>query len=298
MIDYLKDKVVITISSRALFDLEDSNRIFIDAGLEEFERYQISHEDELLEKGNAFNLIKKILAVSYPQTNEKAFEVVLVSRNNANTGLRVFNSIQRYGLDITRAAFTSGASPYRYLRAFDSSLFLSFDAGDVKEAIDNGFAAATILDNVRYEDDEPKLRIAFDGDAVIFSDEAEKIFSEKGLEEFKTSEKNNAEIPLKPGPFKDFLAAINRIQKGFEKDPPIRTALVTARNAPSHKRAVKTLRDWGIAIDEAFFLGGLDKVPVLREFRPHIFFDDSFSYCIPASGVVPTGHVPSGIKNT
>lgn len=295
--DLLDNKVVITVSSRALFKLEDSNKVFEDSGLDEFEKYQVSREEDLLGKGFAYDLIKKILEIQLPKTKERAFEVVLISRNNANTGLRVFNSIQKYGLDISRAAFTSGSSPYKYLSSFNSSLFLSFDSKDVKEALENGFAAAKILSNVEYEDDDTTLRIAFDGDAVIFSDEAEKIFQEKGLDAFKSNEAKKENIPLQAGPFKEFLLAVNKIQRGFGKNPSIRTALVTARNSPSHKRAIKTLRTWGVSIDEAFFLGGLDKVPVLKEFKPHIFFDDSFSYCLPASRFVSTGHVSSGIKN-
>ncbi len=296
----LEDKMVIAISSRALFDLDDSDRVYREEGLASFIEYQTMHEDNVLGTGVAFPLIKRLLNVKYPDSDENAFEVILVSRNNANTGLRVFNSIEKYNLNITRAAFTSGHAPYEYLRAFNSSLFLSAEHEDVRLALKNNFAAAAILKGVDYRDDDTEeLRIAFDGDAVLFSDEAEKIFQEKGLEEFKKSESDNSDIPLTPGPFKNFLQGLNNIQKAFENSPkkPIRTALVTARNSPSHKRAIKTLRHWGINIDESFFLGGLSKVPILEIFKPHIYFDDQNTYCEPASSVVPTGQVLYGVKN-
>ena len=302
MSNSLEDKVVIAISSRALFDLDDSNRIFEEKGLEDYIKYQIEHEDEILAPGVAFPLIKKLLEIKYLHNGENVFEVILISQNDANTGLRVFNSIESHGLDITRAAFTGGRAPYRYLKAFNASLFLSARAQDVKLALDNNYAAATILKGVEFDQNDTKeLRIAFDGDAVIFSDESEQIFKTRGISEFKKNEIENSDKPLNPGPFKPYLESISKIQKSFQSqsdhEQPIRTALVTARNAPAHKRAIKTLRNWGININESFFLGGLDKTPVLREFKPHIFFDDQMSYCEFTSRYVPTGHVPSGIKN-
>jgi len=296
----LINKVVIAISSRALFDLDESNKIFEEKGLKEYVAYQILHEDEILNPGVAFPLIKKLLNIKYPKSEEYAFEVILISKNDANAGLRVFNSIEAHKLNITRAAFTNGRQPYRYLGAFNSALFLSAKEDDVRLALENNYAAATILNGVKFSEDTfEELRIAFDGDAVIFSDEAERIFQEKGLNEFKKSEVDNCDIPLNPGPFKAFLESITKIQRAFEneKNKPIRTALVTARSAPSHKRAIKTLRQWGIIIDEAFFLGGLDKIPILETFKPHIYFDDQKTYCEPASTVIPTGHVPFGVKN-
>jgi 5'-nucleotidase len=297
----LTDKVVIAISSRALFDLDDSNKVFEEKGLKEYIEYQIKHEEEILKHGVAFPLIKKLLDIKYPNSDSSAFEVILVSRNDANTGLRVFNSIEHYGLDITRATFTGGNSPYKYLRAFNSALFLSAENEDVKLALENGYAAATILKGAEFgESDTEQLRIAFDGDAVIFSDDSEKIYKSDGLEAFWKNEMEYCETPLNPGPFKQFLESLSKIQNEFIglKNKPIRTALVTARNAPSHKRAIKTLRYWGINVDEALFLGGLDKTPFLENFKPHIFFDDQMVYCDPASKIVPTGHVPSGIANT
>lgn len=296
----LDDKVVIAVSSRALFDLDDSHEIYQKKGLKEFIEYQVKHEDETLKPGVAYQLIKRLANIKMPGSSESCFEVILISQNNPNTGLRVFNSIEACGLSVTRAAFTGGRDPYKYLKAFNSSLFLSAESKQVRMALQEGHAAATILKGVDYKDDDTnELRIAFDGDAVLFNDESERIYQEKGIEEFRRNEAVNSEIPLGPGPFKSFLESINQIQQAFinDKEKPIRTALVTARNAPSHKRAIKTLRSWGIDIDEAFFLGGLDKTPVLEIFKPHIFFDDSKSYCEPASSIVPTGHVDSGVKN-
>lgn len=296
----LDNKLVVAISSRALFDLDESNRIFEAEGVEAYTRYQIEHEEEMLDAGVAFPLIKRLLALRYPETNEPAVEIILVSKNDPNTGLRVFNSIEQHGLNITRAAFTNGRSPYQYLSAFRADLFLSANPEDVRLALANGYASATIYTDLHFADDASReIRIAFDGDAVIFSDEAEIVFQEHGLAEFQKHELEKSEIPLPPGPFKPFLEAINKVQRSYRDAPemPIRTALVTARSAPSHKRAIKTLRSWGVRIDEAFFLGGLDKAAILEQFRPHIFFDDQQTYCQSAAKVAPTGHVPSGVKN-
>lgn len=297
----LEGKLVIAISSRALFDLDESNRIFEEKGEEEYTKYQIEHENETLEQGVAFPLIKRLLDLRNPITKDEMVEIILISKNDPNTGLRVLNSIEQYGLNITRATFSRGRTPYKYLKAFNADLFLSANPQDVKLALEHRHASATIYTGARYKKDEnlDEIRIAFDGDAVIFSDEAEIVFQEKGLEEFKRHEVENSEVPLAPGPLKAFLDAINKLQKAYkdEENKPVRTALVTARNVPAHKRAIKTLRAWGIGVDEAFFLGGLDKAAILESFNPHIFFDDQHNYCINASKVVPTGHVPSGTKN-
>ena len=296
----LDDKLVVAISSRALFDLEESNRVFEEEGLERYIEYQINHENEPLLPGVAFPLIRRLLALRNPLTGKEVVEVVLISRNDANTGLRVFNSIQHHKLNITRAAFTSSRSPYNYLPAFQADLFLSANPDDVSLALQKGKASATLLTGPEYEDDEStEIRIAFDGDAVLFSDEAEIVYKTKGLEDFTRHEVEKSDVPLMPGPFKGFLEALNRLQTMYQArgEQPIRIALVTARQAPSHKRAINTLRSWGVTVDEAFFLGGLDKEPILAKFRPHIFFDDQQSYCLSAAGKVPTGHVPSGIAN-
>lgn len=300
MPESLENKLVIAISSRALFDLEKSNQVFEEEGLERYIEYQIEHEDEPLLPGVAFPLIRRLLALRDPATGKEAVEVILVSKNDANTGLRVFNSIEHHKINITRAAFTSSRSPYIYLPSFKADLFLSANPEDVSLALQNGYASATLLTGPEYQDDDSlEIRIAFDGDAVLFSDESEQIYKARGLEDFTRNEVEKCDIPLSPGPFKGFLEALNRLQTAYraKAEQPIRTALVTARKAPSHKRAINTLRSWGVTVDEAFFLGGLSKEPILEKFRPHIFFDDQQSYCLPASKLVPTGHVPSGIAN-
>lgn len=300
MAETLAERLIVAISSRALFDLEASNQVFEQEGLERYIKYQTEHENEPLAPGVAFPLIRRLLALREPVSGLELVEVILISRNDANTGLRVFNSIQHHGLNITRAAFTSSRSPYNYLPAFKADLFLSANPEDVSLALQNGKASATLLTGPGYEDDEsPEIRIAFDGDAVLFSDEAEIIYKTKGLADFTRHEVEKSDVPLMPGPFKGFLQALNRLQTMYlaQGEQPIRIALVTARQAPSHKRAINTLRAWGVTVDEAFFLGGLDKEPILAKFRPHIFFDDQKSYCLSAAGKVPTGHVPSGIAN-
>ena len=225
-------------------------------------------------------------------------DVILLSRNSADTGLRIFNSIEHYGLNISRAAFTRGESTHPFVGAFEADLFLSSNYNDVQKALQSGYAAASIVESKSKNSHPSQLRIAFDGDAVIFSDEAERIFQEKGLEAFHENEVLSEKIELKAGPFKSFLVSLQKIQSTFpEEDNPIRTALVTARSAPSHKRVIHTMREWGIRIDESFFLGGLDKGVFLRQFAADIFFDDQQQHCDSASQYVPTGHVPSGIKN-
>jgi len=262
-------KLIVAISSRALFNLDESNEIFENKGLAEYIKYQIDKEDVPLNEGPAFQLIKRLLDIRYPVTDEPAAEIILISKNDPNTGLRVFNSIEHYKLDIKKAAFTCGRSPYEYLKPFKADLFLSANQHDVRRALQNKYAAATILSGLNFQDiKDRELRIAFDGDAVLFSDEAESIFQEKGLQAFDENEKKKSHVPLPPGPFKNFLEALNAIQQAFsnEKFCPIRIALITARHAPAHKRAINTLRHWGIGVNDAFFLGGMDKVPFLKEF--------------------------------
>ncbi len=291
-------KCVIAISSRALFDLSESHRIYETKGVDAYAQYQIQHEDELLMPGVAFNLMKKLLAINKGR-DEPLVEILLLSRNSADTGLRVFNSIKHYGLNITRAVFSSGESPYSYVSAFGSHLFLSADPEDVRKALNEGYAAATILSKTTVINDSQELRIAFDGDSVLFSDEAERVYQEQGLAAFVASEAEKAEQPLQGGPFKAFLAALHTIQKAFPADNcPIRTALVTARSAPSHERVIKTLRSWGVRIDEAIFLGGLAKGAFLKAFKADFFFDDQQGHCDSASDSdIASGHVPHGITN-
>ena len=266
-------KLVIAISSRVLFDLDESHQVFVNEGLQAYSKYQIEHEDDVLAPGEAFPMVQKFLKIN-EQFEEPRVEVILLSRNSADTGLRVFNSINHYGLRITRAAFTGGESPYRYLAPFNGHLFLSTNAEDVRNALAQGVAAATLLNTPREQDDNASLlRIAFDGDAVIFSDEAEKIYKSKGLDEFARHEKASAKTPLSGGPFKSFLSSLNALQTEFKLgDCPIRTALVTARSAPAHERVIRTLRAWHIRIDESLFLGGLSKGEFLRAYGADVFF--------------------------
>jgi 5'-nucleotidase len=293
-----KQKLVVAVSSRALFNLDDSHAIFQTQGKEAFCRYQIEHEDEVLAPGYGFSLVQKFLAINGRCVDEPLVEIVLVSQNSADTGLRVFNSIIHYGLDITRAAFTSGMSPYNYISAFGAQLFLSANADDVTQALNAGFAAATILCGSSLTNPSSQLRIAFDGDSVLFSDESERIYQQQGLQVFAENERNEAKTPLPGGPFKDFLAALHYIQTQFDpQSSPIRTALVTARSAPAHERVVRTLRAWGVRIDEALFLGGMAKGPFLKAFGADIFFDDQKKHCESAAQHVAAAHVPHGIAN-
>lgn len=294
----LGDKLVVAISSRALFDLDESHQVYEQEGLEAYRQYQIAREDMPLEPGEAFGLVQKLLRINSMLEGDSRVEVVLLSRNSADTGLRVFNSIQHYGLGITRAAFAGGRSPFLYIPAFGTQLFLSTHAEDVRSTLEAGFAAATILPSNQPREMRDELRIAFDGDAVLFSDESEQVFQRDGLEAFQASEVASARDPLGGGPFKAFLAALNRIQTEFAAGAcPIRTALFTARSAPAHERVIRTLREWDIRLDESLFLGGMDKSEFLRAFGADLFFDDQEGHCRSAVGVVPTGHVPHGISN-
>lgn len=294
-----QDRLVIAISSRALFNLNDSHRIYEAEGLDAFQRYQIEHEDTPLEPGEAFPLVQKLLDINR-RLGKPRVDVILLSRNSADTGLRVFNSIQHHNLPIFRAAFCGGDSPYRYIQAFGCHLFLSTHPEDVRSALDQGVAAATLVPSPRRTGSEHlQLRIAFDGDAVIFSDEAERIYQEHGLQAFATSEQAARHKPLAGGPFHPFLAALHALQAEFSSDDsPIRTALVTARSAPAHERVIRTLRAWNIRIDEAVFLGGLPKGAFLQAFGADVFFDDQRGHCESAREFVATGHVPHGVTNT
>lgn len=291
------EKLVIAISSRALFDLSESHEVFQNRGLAEYSQYQIDHEDEPLAPGEAFPLVRKLLRVN-ERFDAPRVDVILLSRNSADTGLRIFNSIEHHGLQISRAAFCGGESPYRYVSAFNCHLFLSTHAEDVSNALRHGVAAATLLSSMKVTDKDDELRFAFDGDAVLFSDEAERIYKTEGLDAFTRSEKAAAKKPLSGGPFKHFLQALHKLQAEFPPETgPIRTALVTARSAPAHERVVRTLREWNIRIDESLFLGGLDKSEFLKAYGADVFFDDQMPHCESASQQVATGHVPHGVAN-
>jgi 5'-nucleotidase len=292
-------KLVIAISSRALFNLDDSHQVYVKEGLKAYSEYQIERENEVLTPGSAFPLVEKLLALNTLDGSHQRVEIILLSRNSADTGLRIFNSIQHYQLDISRAAFSGGESPYRYIEAFGCHLFLSTDGEDVRHALDHGVAAATLIPAGKGRSQNEQLRFAFDGDAVLFSDEAERVYKQHGLDAFTKNEQDSAKTPLTGGPFKDFLSALQRLQAEFtEGDCPIRTALVTARSAPAHERVIRTLRAWHIRIDESLFLGGLSKGEFLKAYGADVFFDDQALHCESAKEhVVATGHVPHGIAN-
>ncbi len=291
----LDNKMVVGISSRALFDLEMENRIFEEKGLQAYLDYQVQHEKDILKPGTAFPLIKALHKLN--EGGEPLVEIIIMSKNSADSSLRIFNSIEYYGLDISRAALVGGNKISPYLTAFHTDLFLSANEQDVQEAIDAGIAAGLIWSNndlnIEPNADIDQIRIAFDGDAVIFSDESEKIYKSEGLAAFSEHEKENAKKPLPEGPFAKLLTTISKVQKHFPEDRmPIRTALVTARNAPAHERVIRTLMAWGVRIDEAFFLGGVQKCDVLQAFGAHIFFDDQAVHMEAASRLVPAARVP------
>jgi len=291
----LNDKLVIGISSRALFNMERENEIFETQHEEAYTRYQREHENVPLAPGTAFPLIRALLDLNRLIPDRRLVEVVIMSKNSPDTGLRAFNSIEHYGLDITRAAFTRGESLATYLEAFAVDLFLSKHEGDVQAAIDGGVAAAVLYEPPEETgvDSQGEIRIAFDGDAVLFSDESEKIYKQQGLEAFLTHERLNRDRNLPEGPFAKLLKTLSLVQKQFEPGRcPVKIALVTARSSPTHARVVHTLRDWGVAIDQAFFLGGVAKDKVLKAFGAQIFFDDQDIHLSPASKLVPSARVP------
>ena len=285
----------IGISSRALFDLKDSHAIFKKKGIDEYAEYQKKNENKVLDRGVAFDLVEKLLKMN--KKNDQIVEVILLSRNSSDTGLRIFNSIEKNNLNITRAVFSGGESPFPYVDALDIDLFLSADIKDVKKAIKSNIAAAHIITDKYKPSDSKQLRIGFDADAVIFSDESEITFKKKGLKTYLKEEGASKKL-MNPGPFNSFLKKLNEIQSKYTvKKCPIRIALVTARAAPAHKRVINTLRKENIRIDETFFLGGLAKGKFLKGFSADIFFDDLSENCMETTSHVSTGHVPYGINN-
>lgn len=302
--------LTVAVTSRALFDLEEGHALFEREGVEAYAAYQREHEDDVLKPGVAFPVVRKLLALNEGAPMETPrVEVILLSRNSADTGLRIFNSIQHYGLGIVRATFTAGEPTWPYVKPFGTDLFLSANPESVRRALVHGIAAATILPRgpgevsaaAATDTGRPpaQLRIAFDGDAVIFGDESERVSREQGLEAFGRHERALAHEPLSGGPFRGFLAALHGLQAAFPvgEDSPIRTALVTARSAPAHERVIRTLREWNVRLDEALFLGGRDKGPFLEAFGADIFFDDSPHNIDSARRHVAAGHVPHGVAN-
>ena len=293
----LEGQLVVAISSRALFDFEQENLVFEQGDDSAYMQLQLARLEQPAKPGVAFSLVRKLLSFNAP--GQPQVEVVILSRNDPVSGLRVFRSAQHYGLGIERGVFTRGQSPWRYLRPLRANLFLSTHLSDVRAALAAGVPAAQVYpQSVHASDAHPhEVRIAFDGDAVLFSDEAERIYQAQGLGAFQQHEVDRADQPLPDGPFKPLLEALQKLQSAASAGMQLRTALVTARSAPAHERAIRTLMDWDIAIDEAMFLGGLPKGEFLREFEPDFFFDDQSGHIESAALHVPSGHVASGIAN-
>jgi 5'-nucleotidase len=293
----LAGQLVVAISSRALFDFEEENRFFEQSDDRAYMKLQLERLEQPAKPGVAFSLVKKLLA--FNQGDAPQVEVVILSRNDPVSGMRVFRSAQHYGLPIQRGSFTRGQPPWRYLKPLNANLFLSAHLSDVRAALDAGVPAAQVYPHSAHASvaHPNEVRIAFDGDAVLFSDEAEQVFAAQGLSAFQAHERDKASLPLSAGPFKPLLAALHRLQRAGTPSMRVRTALVTARSAPAHERAIRTLMDWDIEVDEAMFLGGLDKGAFLREFEPDFFFDDQTGHIESAAQHVPAGHVVSGVKN-
>lgn len=304
----LKNRLVIGLSSSALFDLSESDKVFRETGEKSYRIYQRKNQDEVLEKGRAFNFIWRLLSLNAISPESPLVEVILLSKNDPETGLRVMNSIKYYGLDITRAVFLQGGFPHPYIPAFNISLFLSANESDVKLAVDSGLPAGQILNNspgLFQDDDRDELRIAFDFDGVLVDDESEQIYRTHGLKAFQQNEASKVDIVHQAGLLKTLLEKLSKIQRYEQKysenninyKKKVRISIVTARNAPAHERVIKTMRAWGITVNEAFFLGGVEKNAVLGVLRPHIFFDDQLNHANPASEIVPAVHIPFGIAN-
>lgn len=301
----IEKKLVVAVASSALFDLTESDKVFRTQGLQAYKEYQRQHENEPLEKGVAFPFVKRLLRLNTVFSASTPIEVILMSRNSPETGLRVFNSIKHYQLDITRAGFTSGQSNFQYLPALNTSLFLSANEEDVNNAIEHGYAAGRVLNKTVIDNDgDMELRIAFDFDGVIAGDDAEQVYQKQGIASYMESEAANANVPLNTGPIIDLLKKISTYQQlereVAEKDSTykkvIKIAIVTARNAPAHERMIKTLNAWNIDVDEAFFLGGIDKSRILNVMRPHIYFDDQMGH-LDHLDKIPAVHIPFGVVN-
>ena len=293
----LDGQLVVAISSRALFDFEEENRVFEDDDDRAYMQLQLQRVEQPARPGVAFSLVNKLLAFNSSQ--QARVEVVILSRNDPVSGMRVFRSAQHYKLPVQRGVFTRGEPPWRYLRPLNANLFLSTNEADVRSALAAGVPAARVYpESARASAAHPdEVRIAFDGDAVLFSDEAERVYQAQGLDAFQSHERDRAATPLAPGPFKPLLEALHRLQREPAGGMRLRTALVTARSAPAHERAIRTLMNWQIEVDEAMFLGGLPKGTFLREFEPDFFFDDQTGHIENAALHVPAGHVASGISN-
>lgn len=303
----LSKRLVIGLASSALFDLGESDKVFREQGEIEYRKYQRSHQEKPLSKGVAFPFIKRLLSINEINPEDPPVEVILLSRNDPETGMRVMNSIKHHKLEITRAIFLQGRTPHKYIPALSISLFLSANETDVKQAILAGYPAGHVLFSKCNDDiNDSELRIAFDFDGVIADDASEAVFQKtKDLNKFHEHEQKHVNTPHNPGPLKEFLKKLSAIQKQEQEEsknnqaysPKLRISIVTARNAPSHERVINTMREWDITVNEAFFLGGIEKKKVLEVISPHIFFDDQTNHLLPASIISPSVHIPFGITN-
>ena len=303
----IERKLVIGISSSALFELSESHQIFVDHGVAKYREHQEKNIDVPFSKGVAFPFIRRFLSINKAFPKQAPVEVVMLSRNSPETGLRIFRSIRHYGLDITRAAFITGSSPHQYLPAFNASLFLSSNKDDVQKAVDEDYPAGVVLPSIVNDDElDNQLRVAFDFDGVIADDEAERVYKKNDdLIEFEAHETEKRDIPHKPGPLADLFKKLSYMQKLEERrqaDDPnyqkiLRISIVTARNAPSHERVVTTLKKWGVTADESFFLGGMEKSRILTILKPHMFFDDQLGHLHSPDSNIPMVHIPFGIAN-
>lgn len=303
----LKKRLVIGLASSALFDLDESDEVFRTQGEKAYREYQQNNQDKPLKEGVAFPFVRRLLLLNNLNPDDPPVEVILLSRNDPDTGLRVMNSIEHYGLQMTRAVFLQGTSPYKYIPALDMELFLSANSADVNQAVMAGYAAGQILHgNIIDDQDDAQLRIAFDFDGVIADDESETVYQNSNcVDTFNQHEESRVDVPHSPGPLKDFLARISEIQKmeikkqeqDISYQPILRVSIVTARGAPSHKRVINTMRSWDIMVNEAFFMGGVDKAKVLKVMKPHMFFDDQVRHLESSSTVLPSVHVPFGVRN-
>lgn len=301
----IEQKLVVAVASSALFDLSDSDKVFREKGFLKYRRYQEKHLNDPLKEGVAFPFIRRLLKLNERHPEEQPVEVVLLSRNSPETGLRVFKSIQHHNLNITRGAVLSGGSPYRFIEAFNVSLFLSANNEDVRIACENGFPAGFVLNTSRHDDDEgdDELRVAFDFDGVIADDTSERIYKDGGLDEFQKNEQALSEEPINPGPLRDLFVKISNFQiyetneklKNPEYKEFLKVSIVTARNSPAHERVINTLKQWKVTVNEMFFLGGIDKSRIINEIQPHIFFDDQKGHL--TNLTTPAVHIPFGIRN-
>lgn len=303
----LTTRLVVGLASSALFDLDESDQVFRSEGEIAYREYQKINQDTPLEKGVAFPFIRRLLSLNVLNPEDPPVEVVLLSRNDPDTGLRVMNSIEHYKLPMTRAVFLQGVSPHVYIPAFDIELFLSANPTDVKQATLAGYPAGQVLEGqIKDDDQDHQLRIAFDFDGVVADDEAEAVYKDRNnLNDFHDHEAEKVDVPHNPGPLKNFLTRLSKIQtleirKQAEDptyEPILRVSIVTARSAPSHKRVINTMRHWGIVANEAFFMGGVDKSKVLEIMKPHMFFDDQKLHLEASASILPSVHIPFGVAN-